>query len=271
MPTQDKKQPLIRGGKILEGKIAIITGAGQGIGHGIALGLAEKGASIVAIDMNYEAVQNLVSVLKRNNQKALAIKADVSMATEVNAAVREVLDYFHHIDILVNNAGISLLVPTVQMTEEQWDKTMNVNLKGMLFCCQEVGRQMIKERKGTIINIASVGGHGGIPKMAAYCASKGAVLSLTRSLAIEWAEYNIRVNSISPGMTETSLVQNLRTQSPETFKKREKRIPLGRAGQVKDVVSLVIFLASKESDYITGQDVVIDGGLFAIHPGYVEG
>lgn len=256
---------------MFEGKIAIVTGAGQGIGRGIALSLAGRGANIVAIDMNYEAVQSLVSEINQNKQKALAIKADISVATEVDAAVRETLDCFHNIDILVNVAGLSLLVPTIQMTEEQWDKIMNVNLKGMLFCCQKVGLQMIKERKGIIINIASVGGHGGIPQMAAYCASKGAVISLTRSIAIEWAKYNIRVNSVSPGMTETSLVQNLRAQSPETFKKREKRIPLGRVGQVKDVVNLVTFLASKESNYITGQDIVIDGGLFAIHPGYVEG
>ena len=254
---------------MLDGKIAIITGAGQGMGRGIALSLADKGANVIAIDINYEAVKNLVSAIKGNNQKALAIKADISVATEVDAAVREVLDYFHHIDILVNNAGLSLLVPTVQMTEEEWDKIMNVNLKGMLFCCQAVGRQMIKKRTGTIINIASVGGHGGIPKMAAYCASKGAIISLTRSLAIEWAEFNIRVNSVSPGMTETSMVQRLRAQSPDVFEQREKMIPLGRAGKIQDVVNLVDFLASQKSNYITGQDIIIDGGLFAIHPGYV--
>jgi NAD(P)-dependent dehydrogenase (short-subunit alcohol dehydrogenase family) len=256
---------------MLEGKIAAVTGAGQGIGEGIALGLAEKGVSIVAIDTNYEAVQHLISGLERKNQKGLAIKADISVAAEVNAAINKALNRFDHIDLLVNNAGLSLFVPTIEMTEEQWGKIINVNLKGMLLCCQAVGRQMIKEKKGTIINMASVGGHGGIPKMAAYCATKGAVISLTKSLAIEWAEYNIRINSISPGMTETSLVQSLRIESPELFKAREKRIPLGRAGKVKDVVNLVIFLASDESDYITGQDIVIDGGLFAIHPGYVKG
>lgn len=255
---------------MLKGKVAIISGAGQGIGRGIALGLADKGATVVLVDINMQTAEAVANELQSKKQGALAVQADISVSSEVESAVSKVLDEFGRIDILVNNAGLGLLIPTIAMTEEQWEKTVNVNLKGTFFFCQNVGRQMIKQKGGKIINIASVGGHGGIPEMAAYCATKGAIISLTRSIAIEWAEYNIKVNSVSPGMTETSLARNLREQSPEIFKQREKRVPLGRTGQVQDVMSVVVFLAGQESDYITGQDIVVDGGLLAIHPGYVK-
>ena len=158
-----------------------------------------------------------------------------------------------------------------EIREARWDRVLNVNLKGEFLCGRAVARVMIKQGEGKIVNIASVGAHSAIPEKAAYCTSKEGVLALTRVMAMKWAKYNITVNSISPGRTETAIVQAMKKlQPPEVFERRSRRVPLGRIAQVDDIANLVNFLASKESDYITGQDIIIDGGLFAIHPGFVE-
>ena len=257
---------------MLHGKVAIITGAASGIGQGIALSLAEKKASIVVADINFQGAEDVVKELVSNNHQAIAVKVDVSVLSEVDNLVSTTLDKFGRIDILINNAGIDVgLVPTAEMAEEQWDRILNVNLKGQFLCAQAVAKVMIKQGEGKIVNIASVGAHGGMPEKAAYCASKGGVLILTRVMAVEWAKYNITVNSISPGRTETAIVRAMKKlQPPEVFERRSRRVPLGRIAQVDDIANLASFLASKESDYITGQDIIIDGGLFAIHPGFVE-
>ena len=255
---------------MLNHEVAIVTGAGQGIGQGIATALATNGASVVLEDINSQAVEELSKKLRSSGHDAFPVRTDVAVAAQVDRLVTTVLSKFGHIDILVNNAGLSLLVSTMEMTEDQWERIISVNMKSIFLCSQAVGRHMIKRKRGKIINIASVGAHGGIPKMVAYCSSKGGVVSFTRAIAVEWAKYNIRVNSISPGMTETPLVQKLREQSPKTFEQRRKLIPLRRSGQVQDIANLVVFLASEKSDYISGQDIIIDGGLLAIHPGYAK-
>jgi NAD(P)-dependent dehydrogenase (short-subunit alcohol dehydrogenase family) len=256
---------------VLDHKIAVVTGAGRGIGEAIAIAFASKGASVALVDRDFPLVQELSKKLQSNGHDALAVGADVSIAEEVSQLARVVLNRFDHVDILVNNAGLTMFVPTSEMTENEWDRIIAVNLKGAFLCSQAVGRHMRNRKSGKMIIIASAGAHRGIPRMAAYCASKAGIISLTRALAGEWAEYNISVNSVSPGMIETSLVQKLREQSPETFAQRLKVIPLRRGGQVQDVVNLVLFLASPDSDYITGQDIIIDGGLLSIHPGYLRG
>jgi NAD(P)-dependent dehydrogenase (short-subunit alcohol dehydrogenase family) len=256
---------------MLNGKIAIVTGAGQGIGQGIALSLAERGASVVVADINLQAAQDVEAEIQSNSHEALALGVDVSVPSQVESLIATALNKFGRIDILINTAGIPLTVPTIDVTEEQWDRVLDVNLKGAFLCSRAAAKEMIRQGRGKIINFASGAAHGGIPGQAAYCASKGGVVALTRAMAIEWAEYNITANSISPGMTETPGMQKLKQQWPKVFEARAKRIPLGRTAQIQDVVNVALFLAGEESDYITGQDFLVDGGMFAIHPGFVGG
>lgn len=252
----------------LEKKVALVTGGGQGIGKAIVLALAKKGASVVIADIDLESADKVADEAGKFG-KAVAKKADVSSETDVKRLVKETLEEFGRIDILVNNAGIDLKLPTEEVTVEQWQRVMDINLKGAFLCAQAVGKEMIKNRSGKIINIASVAGHSPVPRMAAYNASKAGVLLLSKTLAVEWAQYNINVNSISPGVTETSLLSRLRMEDPEAIKAREKRIPLGRVAQPEDIAQVAIFLASSASDNITGEDIKSDGGMLAIHPGYV--
>lgn len=252
----------------LEGKVALVTGGGQGIGKAIVLALAKKGASVVIADIDLESADKVAGEAGKFS-KAVAKKADVSSETDVKQLVRETLEEFGRIDILVNNAGIDLKLPTEEVTVEQWQQVMDINLKSVFLCAQAVGREMIKNRSGKIINIASVAGHAAVPRMAAYNASKAGVLLLTKTLAVEWAKYNINVNSISPGVTETSLLSRLRMEDPEAIKAREERIPLGRVAQPEDIAQVAVFLASSASDNITGEDIKSDGGMLAIHAGYV--
>ena len=256
---------------MLNDKIAIVTGAGQGIGRGIALSLAERGASVVVADINLQAAQGVEAETKSKRHEALAFGVDVSVPSQVESLIATALSEFGHIDIQINTAGVPLTVQSIDMTEEQWDTVIDVNLKGAFLCSRAAAKEMIRQGGGKIINFASGAAHGGIPGQAAYCASKGGVVALTRALAVEWAEYNITVNSISPGMTETPGMQKLKQEWPKVFKARAKRIPLGRTAQIQDIVSLVLFLAGEESDYITGRDFLVDGGIFAIHPGFVGG
>ena len=252
----------------LEGKVALITGGGQGIGKAIVLALAKKGASVVIVDIDLESAGKVADEAGKFS-KVVAKKADVSSETDVKQLGREALKEFGRIDILVNNAGIDQKLPTEEVTVEQWQQVMDINLKSVFLCAQAVGREMIKNRSGKIINIASVAGHAAIPRMAAYNASKAGVLLLSKTLAVEWAQYNINVNSISPGVTETSLLSRLRMENPEAIKARGKRIPLGRVAQPEDIAQVAIFLASSASDNITGEDIKSDGGMLAIHAGYV--
>ena len=254
---------------MLHGKVAIVTGAGQGIGQGIAYGLADKGAIVVVADKNLQTAEGTVAELTSRGKEALAVKVDISIPGEVADLVSTVINKFGHIDILVNNAGIVFHAPITETTDEQWDKVLSVNLKGPFLCGQAVAREMIKQGGGKIINIASASAHSHVPRMAAYAASKAGIFALTRAMAVEWAQYNITTNSISPGSTNTPLMQSSRKQVPLKFD-RARRIPLGRIGQVQDVVNLVTFLASPESGYINGQDIIIDGGQRAIHPGFVQ-
>ncbi len=248
----------------LEGKIAIVTGAGQGIGRAIALTLAKEGANVVVnVDKNLEAAKSVAEEIKSAGRQAQVIKADVSSSAQVNELVKKTVDIFKRIDILVNNAGIDLVVPTVELTETQWDNVINVNLKGTFLCCQAVARQMIKQNGGKIINIASIGGRVGIAGKAAYGPSKAGVLQLTRVLAVEWAKYNINVNSVSPGLTMTPMAE----RGMKFMQGYLERIPKKRAAKPEEIANAVLFLVSYEADDITGQEITVDGGITALHPG----
>jgi NAD(P)-dependent dehydrogenase (short-subunit alcohol dehydrogenase family) len=249
----------------LEGKVAIITGGRRGMGRIHALKLAEAGAKVVVSDISQEDCQKVVEEIKERKAEALAVKCDVSKREEVEEMVKKTVEEFGKVDILVNNAGICQFVPFLEMTEEDWDRTLDINLKGYFLCAQAAAREMAKQKSGVIINIASVamGQQGiGFSNIAHYCASKGGIVALTEALAVELAPYNIRVNAISPGMIETPMIDPIK-QDPKMIEAMLARIPLHRVGKPEEVANLVLFLASDKSSYMTGSTVVIDGGWLA--------
>ncbi|MEM2913064.1 MAG: glucose 1-dehydrogenase [Candidatus Bathyarchaeia archaeon] len=248
---------------MLNGKKAIITGAGGGIGGAIAYGFAEFGADVALLDLNVKGIEDLKGTLEESFQvKVLAIPADVCDRKQVEGAINVAVERFGQVDILVNCHGIGQWTPFEEMDESDWDRMMNINLKGVALMCQAVGRYMIKRRYGKIINIASMSGRAvNRPQpQAHYNSSKAGVIMLTKSLAAEWAKYNINVNSVSPGYTLTPLVNNLLNARPEYANYWKALIPLGRFAEPIDIVGAVIFLASDAANYITGHDLVVDGG-----------
>ena len=249
----------------LKNKVAIITGARRGMGRSHALILARAGAKVVVSDISLEDCQKVVKEIEKGKGQALAVKCDVTKKKEVEEMVRKTVEKFGKVDILVNNAGITQFVPFLEMTEEEWDRTLDINLKGYFLCAQAVTKEMVKQKSGVIINISSVamGQQGiGLPTIAHYCASKGGIVGMTEALAVELAPFNIRVNAISPGMIETPMIDPLK-QDPKTMEAMLARVPMHRVGKPEEVSNLVLFLASNESSYMTGSTVVIDGGWLA--------
>ena len=249
----------------LANQVAIVTGAGQGIGRAIALTLAKEGAAVIVNDINLESAKKVAEEITSQGGQAQPIKADIVNGEEVSKMAKETVASFKKIDILVNNAGIGKVIPAMETTEAQWDSIIDINLKGQFLCSQAVAKHMIKQKRGRIINIASIGGHVGAPGFAAYGASKGGVIQLTRVLAIEWAKYNIKVNTVSPGMTMTAMVEAAAKKLPDFFIKGIERTPLKRPAKPEDIANAVLFLAAPESDYITGQEIIVDGGQLALH------
>jgi len=249
----------------LKDKVAIITGARRGMGKSHALTLAKAGAKVVVSDISEEDCQKVVKEIEKEKGEALAVKCDVSKKEEVDNLVKKTIERFGKVDILVNNAGICQFKPFLELTEEEWSRTIDINLKGYFLCAQAAAKEMVKQKSGVIINIASVamGQQGiGFPNIVHYCASKGGIVGMTEALAVELAPYNIRTNVISPGMIETPMIAPIK-ESPEQEKEVLKRIPLGRPGNPEEVSNLVLFLASDQSSYMTGSTVVIDGGWLA--------
>ena len=249
----------------LKGKVAIVTGARRGMGRTHALKLAEAGAKVAVSDISLEDCQKVVKEIEKNGGKALTVKCDVTKKEEVEKMVRETIEKWGKIDILVNNAGICQFKPFLELAEEEWDKTLDINLKGYFLVAQAVTKEMIKRKSGSIINIASVamGQTGvGFPALVHYCASKGGIVAMTEAMALELAPYNIRVNAISPGAIETPMIDPLKTD-PKMMEGTLARIPMRRVGKPEEVSNLVLFLASEASSYMTGSDVVIDGGWLA--------
>lgn len=241
----------------LSDRVAIVTGAGQGIGREVSLQLAQAGAKVVLIDVS-DKVFDVLREIRGFGGDGLAIKCDVSRWEDVRAAVNQVLDKFGRIDILVNNAGIYPFKPFTEMGEQDWDKVLDVNLKGVFNFTRAVLPRMIEQRRGKIINISSIAGSVvGFPNLVHYSASKAGIIGFTRALALETAQYGITVNAISPGPVETPGIGVL---SKEAYEQVRRAIPLGRFGKPEEVAYLVLFLASDKSDFITGQNIVIDGG-----------
>jgi len=246
----------------LSNRVAIVTGGSRGLGKGMALALAEAGADVVVASRTLSALKEVSSEIKDKGRKSLAIELDVWDLSSINQMVGKVLDEFGKIDILVNNAGMNIRKPTIEVTEEDWNKIVNTNLKGAFFCAQAVGKVMIKQRRGKIINIGSLTSKVAFPNMAVYAATRGGILQLTKTLAVEWAKYNINVNAIGPGYFKTSQTAPLFADK-QWVEETLKKIPLGKTGLPKDLEGTVVFLASEASDYITGQMIFVDGGWLA--------
>ncbi|WP_210363788.1 3-oxoacyl-[acyl-carrier-protein] reductase [Bacillus sp. REN3] len=243
----------------LEGKIALVTGAARGIGHEIALELAREGASVAVNYAGSEAkAQALADEIKAMGREAFAIQADVSNSESVTGMVKETIDRFGRLDILVNNAGITKDNLLMRMKESEWDDVININLKGVFLCTKAVTRQMMKQRSGRIVNISSIVGVSGNAGQANYVAAKAGVIGLTKTSAKELASRGITVNAVAPGFITTDMTDKL---GEEVKEEMLKQIPLGRFGNPKDIARTVVFLASEDSSYMTGQTLHIDGGM----------
>ena len=251
----------------LTGKVAIVTGAAGGLGTAFVEAMAEAGADIVCADIDDQGAQALGAKVKAMGRKALAVKCDVTDENDVSGMVKRTLDEFGHLDILFNNAGIGDPVPTPmhEYPTEMWNKVLAVNLQGVFFCSREALKQMVKQKSGKIINIASTWGLSGAGLVAvpAYCATKGAVVNLTREMALEYAALGICVNAICPGFHETNISGGALYKDPDALKTVLDFIPMKRVAQPYELKGAAIFLASAASNYVTGSTLVADGGWTA--------
>jgi 3-oxoacyl-[acyl-carrier protein] reductase len=243
----------------LAGKVALITGAAQGIGRAVALLLARNGADIVVSDINLEKAQETAKEIEAIGRRAMAINVNVVNLEEVERMVQAILEEFKQIDILVNNAGITRDKLILRMTEEDWEAVLNVNLKGTFNCTKAVIRYMSKQKSGKIVNIASVVGEMGNAGQANYSASKAGVIGFTKTIAREFALRGINVNAIAPGYIETPMTEALSEKVKEELK---RMIPMERLGRPEDVAEGVLFLVSEASSYITGQVLNVNGGIY---------
>jgi len=242
----------------LEGRVAIVTGGGQGIGFGVASCLARAGARVIIADAVLGRIARAVAEIQASGGHVLGANVNVTQADSVNGLVHTALAHFGRIDILVNNAGVVVVKPIAQQTEADWDRVLDVNLKGVFLCCHRVVQEMIKQGSGAIVNIASIAAfHYTVPHVP-YAASKAGVVALTRDLAYEVARHGIRVNAIAPGPIETPMMGDALTQQQKDG--YAKSIPLGRLGQPQDIGNAVAFLVSDEASFITGATLPVSGG-----------
>lgn len=246
----------------LSGKTAIIIGASRGLGQGMARALGEAGADLALVARTVSPLEELAEEVKGLKRECLILPNDISQPLEIQAMVNRVIETFGKIDILINSQGTQVRKPALEVTEQDWDGLMAINLKSVFFTCQLVAQQMIKQGRGKIINVASLSSVIGLANISIYGASKGGVAQLTKALAVEWAPHHINVNAILPGYYQTALTADL-------FKNEERkrwvlsRIPIGRTGLPEDLAGTVVFLSSEASDYITGQIIPVDGGWLA--------
>ena len=250
----------------LADQVAIITGGGTGIGRSIALEFAEFGADVVVSSRKLANLEEVADEVRALGRRSLAVQTDISKKTDVDNLVQKVMEEFGRIDILVNNAGVGSkvlgkLVPLIEVDEDEWNLIMDTNLKGTYFCCQTVGKRMIEQKKGNIINITSCDGKrvsGGLG--TTYNVAKAGAIMLTQCLAWDFGKHNIRINSIAPGYTRTNMTQPY-LSDPETLKMLESRRPLGRIGEPEEIATAALFLASDASSFMTGQTINVCGGV----------
>jgi len=246
----------------LTGRVALVTGAGRGIGRAITHALAECGARVAITSRTLEDLERVDREIEDKKGECLPIPADVTVVDQCYQVVEKAYQWHNRLDILVNSAGVNIQRMAIDVTEEDWDKVISTNLKGSFFCCQAAGRKMIPQRKGKIINITSQMSFVGFYKRAAYCASKGGVTQFTKVLAVEWARYNINVNCVAPTFLFTPFTEPM-FQDKGFHEEVLRRIPMGRIGKPEDVTGAVIYLASDASDLVTGSTILVDGGWVA--------
>jgi NAD(P)-dependent dehydrogenase (short-subunit alcohol dehydrogenase family) len=246
----------------IQNKTAIITGASKGLGRGIAKALAAAGAKVAVTARNREELEELVSEIHAEGGTAKAFYLDVREVTQIGNVFQQVADYYGSLDIVVNNAGLGDAKLAEEVTEQFWDEMMDVNLKGVFFCCQAAGRIMLKQGYGKIINMSSQLSVVGAPEASVYSASKGGVNQLTKTLALEWSSRGVNINAVGPTFIYTPGTA-ARLDTPEIKQDIISRIPIGRTGSINDVAGAVIFLASPASDMITGTLLLVDGGWTA--------
>jgi glucose 1-dehydrogenase len=244
----------------LNGKVAIVTGAGSGIGHAIGERFGREGAAVGVNYFGYESqAEELADLISRTARKSIAVKANVSDPDQVQHMVERVLKELGRVDVLVNNAGVESSAPFLEITEESWDKMLNVDLKGAFLCAQACGRAM-KEQGGSIINISSIHEDHTFPGFTPYCAAKGGMRMMMRNAALELSQYRIRVNNIAPGAIATPINEPT-MHDPKKMAELHKIIPLGEMGRPEDVAEVALFLASDRSRYVTGSTYFVDGGM----------
>lgn len=247
----------------LKGKTAIVTGASSGLGIVFAEALAEMGANLELAARRIEKLNEVASSLKPLSAKARPFQCDVTKQEEVQSLIDDTVKTFGRLDIIINNAGVAAISPATDISVEEWNKVVSVNLTGAFLCARTAAKQMIKQRSGKIVNIASIyGAVGDVFPASPYYATKGAVINMTRDLAVEWAPHNINVNAIAPGFFPSEMTEAM-FQDPEYLEYIRKQTPLGRPGNPQDLKGAVVYLSSSASDYVTGQTIFVDGGWTA--------
>jgi NAD(P)-dependent dehydrogenase (short-subunit alcohol dehydrogenase family) len=252
-----------------EDQVVVITGAARGIGLSTAEIAAREGGIVVICDLQPEAVNAAVAKIKEAGGRAMGVAGDVSDLSQVRSNVENIMSAFGRIDVLVNNAAINSYCPPEKLAEEVWHREVNVCLTGAFYWAQTVAvASMIPARKGSIVNMGSGAALAGLPRCAAYVAAKHGVVGLTRALAVDWGQFNIRVNCVCPGLTFTELSRATAQANPEMMRQRELRIPLGRGAQPEDIAHAILFFASKEADAVSGETLSVDGGTLAMSSGF---
>jgi 2-deoxy-D-gluconate 3-dehydrogenase len=258
--TEEKEKKFMILNKFsLKGKAGIVTGASQGLGKGMATALAQAGADLVIVSRTQSVLEKTAEEIRTFEHKVVPVTGDISKKEDIERIVNKTLEKFGKIDFLFNNAGIIRRCPSEDYSEKDWDEVISINLKGVFLLAQAVGRVMIKQGGGKIINTSSLIAVTGGKTIPAYAASKGGVAQLTKALANDWAKYNINVNAIGPGYFKTDQTKPLWTDKAR-YRELTERIPMGRWGDPEDLAGTAVFLASEASDYITGQTIFVDGG-----------
>ncbi|RSL33554.1 SDR family oxidoreductase [Salibacterium salarium] len=247
----------------LQNKSVLVTGGSKGIGKDIALGFAKNQANVIISGRNETSLQDTVQELRKHNPSCYYVQADVTNMEDIEKMFRMAVDYAGRLDILVNNAGLNITKPALDVTEEDWDQVLDTNLKSAFFCSQKAAKYMTENNAGKIINIASQMGFVGYWDRAAYCSSKGGMIQLTKTLAIEWAKYNINVNAVAPTYIKTELTSTM-FEDEEFEKDVYQRIPLGKLADPSDVTGAVLYLSSTISKFVTGETIKVDGGWTAL-------
>ena len=244
----------------LEGKTAIVTGGSKGLGEAIALSMADAGANVVITGRDEESLGKVEAAVKAKGVKCLPMVADVLKTDDIKAMTDKTLAEFGKIDVLVNNAGVNVVKPLLKISEDEWDRVLDTNLKGYFLCAQAVVPHMIEQKSGCVINNASVFGRYGFMNLSPYIASKGGVVQLTKAMAVEWARFNVRAVCIAPSYIVTEMAKRDIEANPKILEQNLKKIPMRRGGEPREVGDVCVFLASKAASFVTGDTIAIDGG-----------